>query len=129
MNNRSGRSTLLCTLIAGLWAMPVAAAERAAAAERHGPHTGLGDQALSDEALDGMRARYIPPGSTVIVQIGNGDNTSTTYYQRDSATPGSATVTVTGTTAVTAFAATGGPGTSLSVSRTLSVTRSFGTRF
>ncbi|MDT9599819.1 hypothetical protein [Sphingosinicella rhizophila] len=130
MDTRTGRCAFLCTLSAGLCslAVPAAAANSGLPAAPSGPVAGLAGHILGDEALAAIRARYILPGSTVIVQIGNGDDTSTTYYQRDPATPGSAMVSVTGSTTTTAYAATGGPGTNVSVSRTLSVSRSFSSR-
>jgi hypothetical protein len=131
MESRTERRIVIGTLIACALtcALPAAAADGGTLADRNDPHAGLAGRPLSDEEMGDMRGRYVPPGSTVIVQIGNGDSTSTTYSQRNPATPGSATVTTTGTTLVTGYAATSGSSSIGSTSRTFSFGTSVGTSY
>ena len=128
---RTEQRIVICTLIACALscALPAAAAERGPLTDTSDLYAGMAGQPLGDEELGAMRGRYLPPpGSTVIIQIGNGDNTSTTYSQSNPATPGSATVTTTGNTTVTGHASTG-VGGSGSISRSFSFGSNVGTSY
>ena len=130
MNARTERRIVICALVACALtsALPAAAADGGSPTGQNDLQTALAGRPLSDEEMGDLRGRYAP-GSTVIVQIGNGDNTSTTYSQRDPATPGSATVTTSGNTTVTGFASTGGGTGSASISRTHSFGSGVGTSY
>jgi len=132
MDARTERRVVICTLIACALtcALPAAAAEGGTLADRNDLNAGLAGRPLSDEEMGDMRGRYVPPpGSTVIVQIGNGDNTSTTTSQYNPAIPGSATVTTTGRTTVTGYASTSGSSSFGSTSRSFSFGTSVGTSY
>jgi hypothetical protein len=130
MDARTERRLVICTVIACAMtcALPAAAADGGTLADRNDLYAGLAGRPLSDEEMGNIHGRYVPPGSTVIIQIGNGDNTSTTYSQSDPTTPGSATVVTTGSTTVTGYAATGGNAVG-SISRSFSFARGVGTSY
>ena len=126
MDTGTERRIVFCTVIAVVLgcALPAGAADSRTLIDSNGLLAGLPGRALSSEEMESIRGLYLPPGSTVAIQIGNGDNTSTTYYQRNPSTPGSATVTTTGSTTVTGYASTGT--SSSSFTRSFSSTRTFG---
>ena len=72
MNARTERRIVACTLIACALtcALPAAAAaeEGGTPADKNNLYAGLTGRPLSDEEMGNTRGRYVPPGSTVIVQ-------------------------------------------------------------
>lgn len=87
--------------------------------------SGAAGPALSDAALGEMRGMYLPPGSKVVVQIGNNF-----YSDVNPNTPGSAYVNASlSGTSVKAFAATGLSGGSFGFSRSFSRGNSIGRSF
>jgi hypothetical protein len=123
MDTRTERQIVFCTVIAvALSCALPAAADSPPLADTKVLPAGMSGRALSAEEMGSIRGRYLPPGSTVAIQIGT--STSTTYYQRNPYTPGSATVTTsTGGTTVTGSAST--TNTSTTFTRTFSTTRTY----
>lgn len=123
MNARTERRIVIGTLIAYALssALPAAAQDRLQA--------GLAGRQLGDAELADLAGRYLPPGSTVIVQVGNGNSTSTTTSQYNPAIPGSATASTSGNTTVTGTASTSYTTITSSIGRTSSFGGSFGTSY
>ena len=108
--------------------LPAAAADLSTFSVGAGLQTGMAGRQLSDAEMGDLRGRYAP-GSTVIIQVGNGSNPSTTTSQYNPAVPGSATASTTGNTTVTGSASTSYTTTTSSISRTSSFGGSFSTSY